>query len=280
MLTLASHRELNVGGVAARHVGLRHEERRADRAVEQRVQPLPFLSVVRVLGQNFHVARVRRLAVHGLGRGARPARQLRDQCILEIAEAGALFEMTFGEEEVPEPELLRLGFQLVDDGRVGAPALLAVSKLGEVDEVRRDALVLDEVLGLDTGSYIEPAREMGEGSHTRSSVCRARSLMAAWAREGTLADARAISLTGGIETKARPTNDQAHVKPSPRRRGYKKERSMQHYHDTNHISCKASIDAQMHLIDLETDSTIPGKIFEGRLDGMMMLSRGSRYLPG
>jgi hypothetical protein len=76
-----------------------------------------------------------------------PAQPLRHEPVLEIAEAGALREMVLGQEQIPKPELLGFGLELLDDGRVGREALLGPGpELGLEDGVGRDAFFLDKLL--------------------------------------------------------------------------------------------------------------------------------------
>src|SRR5215472_1900804 len=56
----------DVGGIRGGHVGLGHAERRPDLPVEQRPQPAPLLLGAAELGEQFHVAGVRRCAVQCL----------------------------------------------------------------------------------------------------------------------------------------------------------------------------------------------------------------------
>jgi hypothetical protein len=68
--------------------------------------------------------------------------------ILEITEPGTLLEVVPRQEHVPQTQLLRPLFQVVDDGWMAFPSLLAFAELGVVDCVRGYAFLLDEVFDL------------------------------------------------------------------------------------------------------------------------------------
>ena len=59
--------------------------------------------------------------------------------------------MRFGQEHVEEAELLGSGLEVVDDRRIGGPALVAFAELGVEDFVGGDAFLVDELLDLMLG---------------------------------------------------------------------------------------------------------------------------------
>jgi len=68
MVAVALDAALDVGRIRRGDVRLGHEERRADPALEQGLEPLLFLLLGAVALDRLHVARVRRRAVEHLGR--------------------------------------------------------------------------------------------------------------------------------------------------------------------------------------------------------------------
>jgi hypothetical protein len=83
----APHRRLQVRRVRRSHVRLRHRERRANLAFEQRPQPF-FLLVRRGIAlQQFHVAAVRRAAVEHLRRPIETSHRFGQRCVVEIGQA-------------------------------------------------------------------------------------------------------------------------------------------------------------------------------------------------
>ena len=56
VVAVALDGHLDVCGVTGGDLGLCHQEGRADLALEERVEPLPLLSLGAVLGDDFHVA--------------------------------------------------------------------------------------------------------------------------------------------------------------------------------------------------------------------------------
>jgi hypothetical protein len=102
--------------------------------------------------EDLHVARVRRAAVHRLGRevgGA--AHDLGQRRVLGVAEAGT--PLLVRVEKVPEAALVRLGLELLEDRRVEVRVaavghLLRVDGLGRVDALVHERLdALHVVLG-------------------------------------------------------------------------------------------------------------------------------------
>lgn len=135
LVALAANVELDVGSVGRGDLGLGHEERGANLAVHQGLEPLLLLGVVAVLGQDLHVARVGGRAVAGLGGAARAAQPLGHEAVLEVGPAGRLLVVALGQEHVPQTQLLGLFLELLDDGRVALPAGVALADLGFEDGV-------------------------------------------------------------------------------------------------------------------------------------------------
>ena len=136
---------LKAGRVGARDGGLGHRKARAGLAIEERLEPLFLLLWRAVLGEDLHVAGVRRGAVerHRRDRG-RAAHLLAQDAVLPVGEPGA--ELVVGQEKVPKAVGLRLLAKLADDGRVGdarAGAHLVVERLHRL-ELDRQHLRVDE----------------------------------------------------------------------------------------------------------------------------------------
>lgn len=129
LVALSLDIELDVGRIGAGNVGLRHEERRADLALHERLEPLRLLRSVAVLGQDLHVAGVRGGAIARLGGRSGAAEPLSHQAILEVGPAGRLGVVALGEEHVPETELAGLDLEVLDDGGVALPASVANANL-------------------------------------------------------------------------------------------------------------------------------------------------------
>jgi len=131
LVALALDAQLDVARVGGGHVGLGHRERGADLAVEQRLQPLRLLLRRPELGEDLHVARVRRRAVDGLGgEVAGAAGDLRQRRVLAVGEAGPVFGI--GVEEVPQAAPAGLGLELLHHGRMEV-RVAALADLGRVD---------------------------------------------------------------------------------------------------------------------------------------------------
>jgi len=149
VITVTRDSHLDVGGIARRHLGLRHEEGRADLALEQRVEPLPLLRLTAVLGYHLHVARVWSSTVDGLRRYPALAQVLCHEPVLEVAEASTLPEVCLGQKHIPQPELLRPLLHVLDNGWVGREALLyRLADLACVYGIGGDAFFFDEPLYL------------------------------------------------------------------------------------------------------------------------------------
>ena len=137
----------DVGRVRRADVGLRHDEGRADLALEQRLQPLLLLGLVAVHFQHFHVAGVRRRAVEDLRRQPRPAHLLRQIRILDSVQAVAALGVR--QEEVPKAFLLGFGLEAFEDLVHALGVLPAVGRLGDLGfvlDIERHDLVADHVL--------------------------------------------------------------------------------------------------------------------------------------
>lgn len=122
--------QLDVGGIGRRNLGLSHQKGRADLALHQRLEPLLLLLGVAVLGHDLHVAGIGSSAVAGLGGTARAAQPLCHEGVLEVRPAGGLGVEALGQEHVPQAQLARLVLELLDDGRVVLPAVIAFAHLG------------------------------------------------------------------------------------------------------------------------------------------------------
>jgi hypothetical protein len=101
MVAITLDRHLDVRSITRRNLRLRHQEGRANLALQQRIEPLPLLLFSSVLGNNLHIARVGSSAVHGLGSRPALAEVLSHESVLEIAEASTLLEVCLGQEHVP-----------------------------------------------------------------------------------------------------------------------------------------------------------------------------------
>ena len=124
----------DVLGVRRRDVGLGHRVRRTDLAVQQRLQPLLLLLGRADPLEHLHVAGVGSRAVEALG-GDRVLAELdRDVGVVEVGEP--LTGVGVGEEEVPQPLLLGLGLDRLEQVELAvaiAPALGA--PLAEPEEL-------------------------------------------------------------------------------------------------------------------------------------------------
>ena len=130
----------NVGRVAAGDVGFGHRERRSDRALEQRGEPLRLLGLGAEQVEQFHVARVGCLTVDRLGgQVVAPARQLRDRRVLQLGQPGSR-----GQEQVPQTPGPRLGLELLDDRRNGVVVRAAGMAVGQVGRLGGEHVVAHE----------------------------------------------------------------------------------------------------------------------------------------
>jgi hypothetical protein len=68
--------------------------------------------------------------------------------ILEIAEPSTLLEVIFRQKHIPESQFPGSLFQVIDNGWVAFPPLLAFAELGVVDCVGWYAFLFDEFLNL------------------------------------------------------------------------------------------------------------------------------------
>lgn len=129
LVALAADIELDVGSIRRRNFGLSHEESRANLAIHQRLEPLLLLCVVAVLGENLHITGIGGGAVAGLGSTARAAEPLGHDAVLKVGPARRLLVVAFGQEHVPQAELLGLFLEFFDDRRVALPAGVAFADL-------------------------------------------------------------------------------------------------------------------------------------------------------
>jgi hypothetical protein len=107
---------LNVGSITRRNLRLRHQERRPDLPLEQRIQPLPLLCLGTVLGNDLHVAGIRSSAVDSLRRCPALAQVLSHESVLQVTETSTLLEVCLGQEHVPQSEFLCPLLQVLDYG--------------------------------------------------------------------------------------------------------------------------------------------------------------------
>src|SRR5262245_39282622 len=114
-VALADDRRLDVGRIGRRDLRLGHDERRADLALEQRLEPLLLLCLGAVALDRLHVAGIRRRAVERLGSDGRAAHDLAERRVLEVGEPRAALALR--QEEIPEAALARIGLQLFHDRR-------------------------------------------------------------------------------------------------------------------------------------------------------------------
>ena len=135
-IALAADRRLDVGRVGGGDRRLGHRKRRADLALEQRLQPALLLFLRAIADQRFHIAGIGRRAVEDLGCDRRAAQDLAERRVFEVCQPGAVF--AFRQEQVPQTGGARLLFQLLHDRR-NLPArgllveLLFKNLLGRVD---------------------------------------------------------------------------------------------------------------------------------------------------
>ncbi len=90
----------HVGGIGRRDPGFGHTERRANLAVQQRLQPPLLLRGAAVVVEHLHVAGVRCVAVEHRGHEGGAAHLLGERRIFDVAQAGTEFGV--GQEEIPQ----------------------------------------------------------------------------------------------------------------------------------------------------------------------------------
>jgi len=95
------HAQLDIRSIRRSNIRFRHQERRADMAVQQWLQPLLLLRIISILRQHLHVPRIRSSAINSLRRSSRLAELLCYQSILEVREAGRFFVVALSQEHVP-----------------------------------------------------------------------------------------------------------------------------------------------------------------------------------
>lgn len=66
LVSFPPYRHLNIGSITRGNLGLRHQERRPNLALQQRVQPLPLLCFGAVFRQHLHIASIRGRTVGSL----------------------------------------------------------------------------------------------------------------------------------------------------------------------------------------------------------------------
>ena len=182
LVTVAHDARFDVGGVAGRHVGLGHRETRADLAGQQRFQPARLVLGRAVAGQHLHVAGIRRRAIEDLGREERPAHDLAQWRVVQVAETGTVFtgvgvgvglltRNTRRQKQVPQPGGAGLGFQLLEDG-VHLPGAQRLGLFGVAGLVGVDVCVHEVAQARLQGLYLGAGVE-GHGGvlRTRSRCC-------------------------------------------------------------------------------------------------------------
>ena len=108
-----------------------------------------FLFFGAVFGDDFRVACVGSSTICGFAGSDTLAEVFCHQAVFEIAKAGAFFEMVFGQEHVPKPKFLGLGFQVFNDLWMGVEAGNgALADLLLEDGIGGDAFLLDKFLDL------------------------------------------------------------------------------------------------------------------------------------
>ena len=137
VVSVALYARADVGRVGRGHIRLRHAERGANFALQQRHEPLPLDLLARVAHERLHVAGVWCRAIERLGPDARAAHQLAQRRVFQVGQAGAV--LALGQEQVPQPSRLRLRLQRLDDRRRLPSVSLA-------DLARRERLVGEDVL--------------------------------------------------------------------------------------------------------------------------------------
>lgn len=147
-ISLPTNIQLNIRSVTRRNIWLRHQKRRPNPALQQRLQPVPLLLLIPILRQHLHITCIRRGIVRRLRRHLALAQVFGHKPILEVGEAGALGEVVSGEEHVPEAEGTGSGFEGFDDGGVGLPSCFAGAELGVEEGVRWNAVFFDELFDL------------------------------------------------------------------------------------------------------------------------------------
>lgn len=149
LASLTTDIQLDIRSIATRHIGLGHEKRTPNLAIQQRRQPPRLLLFIPILGQHLHISRIRRGVVGRLGRQLALAQILGHQTVLEVTETGAQRgEVLLGQEHIPETKRAGFGLEVFEDGGGGLPSLRAGAEFGFVDSVHRDAVFLDELFDL------------------------------------------------------------------------------------------------------------------------------------
>jgi hypothetical protein len=149
LVPLLMHSQLNIRRIRAGHLWLRHQKGAPDLALQQRLQPSILLLLRAILRKDLHIPRIGRRTVRRFRRRPALAQTLRHQPVLQIAEAGTLFEVVFGQEHVPETQLLCALLEVFNNRRVGAEALGGrLADLLGVDGVCGDAFFFDKFFDL------------------------------------------------------------------------------------------------------------------------------------
>lgn len=117
VVTVATNRRRDIGRVRGGYRRLRHRKRGADLAVKKRFEPLLALRGRGKHMEQFHIPRVRCIAVEYLGRPRHPPHDFSERRILEIGQAGTGFIIAqMWQEQVPEPLLTRALLQILHKG--------------------------------------------------------------------------------------------------------------------------------------------------------------------
>jgi hypothetical protein len=124
VVTVGLHPQLDVGCVGTRDGRLGHRISGRDLAGQQRLEPTLLVLGCAEEGEDFHVAGVRSVRVGGLrGQMDAAAQDFGKRRILDVGEARPPLRVWV--EEVPQPTLVGLGLELLEDRRVevGVPRL-------------------------------------------------------------------------------------------------------------------------------------------------------------
>src|SRR5262245_20048074 len=91
---------LDIGGIRARHLWLSHGETTPALTCQQRLEPLPPLLWGAELGQNFHIACVRRTTIKNFRGNWTPSHDLCERRIFQVSQPGPIRFVR--QKEVPE----------------------------------------------------------------------------------------------------------------------------------------------------------------------------------
>ncbi len=177
---LAPDRGLDVGRIRRRDLRLGHQERRADVAREQGLEPPRLLLGRAVAVQHLHVPGVGRGAVEHFRREGHPPHLLREQRVGEVRQprAAILRRVVMGrgwQEQVPEPGGARPRLQLLDE-RDRLPALARRDLARVALDVRRHVLRHEGADPVAPGGLFRRRGEIHQGTVTTTLPFTARSV--------------------------------------------------------------------------------------------------------